>query len=130
MTLLSANDLAMMRADQNDALWDTCIVQTQGTTVDTYGQPIESFTDGSAISCRFVPSDGRERREINRLDGSITVMRALVRLPRGTAITPNDRVKVTKRFGTTLATALIYAVADVATEVHGTCLTANLMDVD
>ena len=130
MTLLSANDLAMMRADQTDALWDTCIVQTQSTTVDTYGQPIETFTDGTAIDCRFVPSPGKEMREINRTDSTITVMRALVRLPRGTAITPNDRVKITHRYGVALTTALVYGVADVATELHGTCLTANLTDVD
>lgn len=130
MSLIDSQDLAMMRADQTDALWDTCVVQTQSVTVDTYGQGIETFTDGTAIACRFVPSSGREIKEITRPDGTITIIRALLRLPRGTTVTPNDRIKITKRFGETLTTALVYGVAGVAVEVHGTCLTVDLMDVD
>jgi head-tail adaptor len=130
MSLIDSHDLAMMRADQTDALWDTCVVQTQSVTVDTYGQGIETFTDGTAIACRFVPSSGREIKEITRRDGTITIIRAIVRLPRGTTVTPNDRIKITKRFGETLTTPLVYAVAGVAVEVHGTCLTVDLMDVD
>lgn len=127
---LTAADLVIMRAAQTQSLMDTCVIQTQSVTVDTYGQPIETFTDGAAIACRFVPSSGQEVREVSRADSTITVMRAIVRLPRGTTVTPKDRVKITKRYGETLATALVYGVADVATETHGTCLTAQLVDVD
>jgi len=126
MSLLDARDLAMMRADQADALWDTCVVQTQSVTADTYGQPIETFTDGAAISCRFVPSQGTE---IWRSNSVITRIGAKVRLPLGTAITPKDRVKITHRFGVALTTPLVFGVDDVGA-MGPTCFTVNLMDVD
>lgn len=129
MSLIDSRDLAMMRADQTDALWDTCIVQTQSVAVDSYGQGIETFTDGSAIACRFVPWAGGELREINRSDGTITVIRAEVRLPLGTTVTAKDRIKITKRFGETLTTALVFG-ANEPGAIGPTCVTVNLKDVD
>lgn len=126
MTLLSSNDLTAIRAEQTDALWDTCVVQTQTSAANSVGEMIETFTDGSAIACRFVPSPGSE---VRRTDNTIVIMPALVRLPNGTAVTPNDRIKITKRYGATLTTALVFGVSDAGTQ-GPTCITVTLKDVD
>ena len=126
---LTAADLVIMRAAQTQSLMDTCVVQTQSVTVDTYGQGIETFTDGSAIACRFVPSNRVAASEVNRTTSTITITPATVRLPLGTTVTPKDRVKITKRFGETLGTALIFGVDAVSTQ-GPTCITVTLKDVD
>jgi head-tail adaptor len=126
MSLLTASDLAAMRADQSDAMWDTCIVQVWSGSADAYGELIETYTDGSALACRFVPASGTESRRSNMTQ---VVMPAMVRLPLGTAVTAKDRVKITKRFGSTLTTPLIFGVDD-ASISGATCVTVKLKDVD
>jgi head-tail adaptor len=126
MSLISANDLTGLRADQSDAMWDTCVVQAWSGTANAYSELIETYTDGSAIACRFVPDSGTESRRANMTQ---VIMPALVRLPLGTTVTAKDRIKVTKRFGTTLATPLVFGVDDAGIS-GATCVTVKLKDVD
>jgi len=125
MGLISANDLTGLRADQTDALWDTCIVQAWSGTANAYGELVETYTDGSAMACRFVASSGSESHKANM---TTVTMPALVRLPLGTTVTAKDRVKITKRFGETLATALVFGVEDDGI-AGATCVTVKLKDV-
>ena len=123
---LTAADLVIMRAAQTQSLQDTCVVQAQSVAANSVGELIETFTDGAAIACRYVPASGAES---HRPDSTIVTMPAMVRLPLGTALTPKDRIKITKRFGETLTTALVFGVADAGTQ-GPTCITVMLKDVD
>ena len=96
-----------MRADQAGHYNDTCIVQTLSTTRDSTGAVLNTYPDGSAISCGFEPKGGTERKAA---DGTAVITDATVRVPIGTTITAKDRVKITKRHGTSI-TALVFGVA-------------------
>ena len=97
-----------MRADQTSHYNDTCVIQTLSTARDTTGAVIPTYTDGSAISCGFEPTGGTERKAA---DGTAVITDATVRVPIGTTVTAKDRVKITKRHGTTLGTALVFGLA-------------------
>ena len=85
-----------------------------------------TYTDGSAIACRFVPERGAES---HGADKTLTIMPAQVRLPLGTTVTAKDRIKITKRFGVPLGTAMVFAAADAGVS-GATWGTVNRKDVD
>jgi head-tail adaptor len=105
--MFTAADLANMRAAQEEHMLDTCIVQSYARTLDTYGSPVETWTDGSAIACGLKMTTGRENR---RADMTTERIDATIRLPLATTIKGTDRIKVTKRFGVILSTPQIYDV--------------------
>ncbi len=105
--MLSPNDLTGMRATQTAHMMDTCVLQTCTQTADSFGQMIESFTDGSAQACGLDMRPGSERRGV---DSTVLQYDASVRLAITAAPDAKDRVKVTKRFGETLTTALVYDI--------------------
>ena len=107
MSTLSTVELTQMRADQANHYNDTCVIQTLSTARDTTGAVLPTYTDGSAISCGFEPTGGTERKAAG---GTAVITDATVRLPIGTTVTAKDRVKITKRHGTSI-TALVFGVA-------------------
>jgi len=107
MALVDANDLTDMRAVYASSLADTCIPMTRSTTTADDGQVIESWTDGTAIACGFEPTGGTEQR---RADMTVLAYDAKLRVPLGTALTYLDKVRITYRLGTALATALTFQV--------------------
>ncbi len=108
MTLLDANDLAMLRADQALSFLDTCQIAPVVETAATGGELVESWpTYADAVACGFEPTGGRERR---RGQGTILITDATLRLALGTTITARSRVKVTKIKGETLSTPLYFGV--------------------
>ncbi len=107
--MLPTEDLAMMRAAQNSHMPDICCIQarvstpTSGTNkiVDTWP------TDSAEITCGLDMRPGNMRH--SEKFTAITYD-ATLRLPLGTLVKANDRVKITKRFGETLSVPLIYSV--------------------
>lgn len=104
----TAAELADMRTAQTGHMLDTCYIQTYSRTYNSFGEPVEVWTDAAtAISCGL---DMRPGRETPGEDYTSLAYDATVRLPITTTIDAKDRIKVTKRFGETLATALIFRV--------------------
>ena len=103
----SATELLNMRVAQTEHMLDTGLVQTRTQTVDTFGQAIETFADGAATICGIDMRSGSERH-----GAALTISQydATVRLPITATPTVGDRFKVTKLFGETLATALVFNI--------------------
>lgn len=105
--MLSANDLAAMRAVQETAMMDTCVVLTRKeTSVNSFGLPDVRYVEGEAIACGFNPKNTK-----NVLVGTnLAVTDGEFRLPLGTTISANDRIRLTHRYGSALASAQTYDV--------------------
>ena len=102
------SDLARMRTQQDAHMQDVAVVQTRDAgTVNSFGEMIYAYADGAAIACGLDMRPGSER---HGPDNTRTEYDATARLPIATVIASKDRLKVTKRFGETLAAALIFEV--------------------
>jgi len=66
--MLSAADLATLRAAQAAALPDLATVQTKNPTDDGYGRKTFSYVNGAVIACRLGPS---EQVEMPQPDGGL-----------------------------------------------------------
>jgi len=106
-TLFTERDLAGMREAQDGYLPDTCVLQSCTTAADSYGEMIETWTDGEAIPCGFNPSGSRE---IRQRDKTVLEADALLRVALDVEIDEQMRVKITRRHGERLSTALVYHV--------------------
>jgi len=107
MTLISATDLADIRTDFNTTLFDECVIGT--STGGGFGvkkpkaDPWDYTAD--AIACGVRNTLPKEAGH-----SEATVVDVVVRVPVGTVVAANSRVKVTKRHEETLATPEFYAV--------------------
>jgi hypothetical protein len=114
MAEFSAADLAKMRAAQEAHMMDACKLQACVETADSFNQLVQTWpVDGSELVCGLDMSTGRYPRpgsEEHGADMTVLEYDATLRLP--ITATPNakDRVKITKRFGETLSTPLIYDI--------------------
>jgi len=103
-----AADLTYMRAFQDGHMQDTGNVQPITTTTDTMGQEVESWPSNSAsIACGLDMRSGSERHGIEK---TIVQYDATVRLPIATTVDLQSRFRVTKMFGETLTTALVFDI--------------------
>lgn len=103
----NATELANLRVAQTDHMLDTGNIQVGTQTVDTFGQAIETFTDGTAMICGLDMRPGSERHSQVH---TISQYDATVRLPITATPTVGDRFEVTKRFGETLSAALVFNI--------------------
>jgi len=110
--MLTAADLARMRATQIAAMGDTCTLRTWTPTIDDYGTEIEGWTDRSGVACGLDVSPGVGGAERRRQDGTIYSISATLRLSLddGAALTAKDSVIVTHRNGEVLSPSLAYGV--------------------
>ena len=106
--MFSSTDLANMRSAQESHMMDLCNIQAYVETEDTYGELILTWpVDGSDISCGLNMKPGFER---NNPDKTILQYDGTLRLPISTSLDVKDKIKITKRFGETLTTPLIYEI--------------------
>jgi hypothetical protein len=105
---LRANDLAMMRSVAQETMLDTCVIQTLTSTGDGYDISADSWSDSAALDCGYQPARAREIMG----GAQVIMMPATIRLPDGTSVTHLQRIKLTKRYGTTLTTPLYFAIKD------------------
>lgn len=104
----TASELTGFRTAQDGHMLDVGNMQPVTATADSYGQVVETYTTNSAdIACGLDMRPGSER---HGQDKTVIEYDATVRLPIGTAVDPRDRFRVTKRFGETLSTALIFSI--------------------
>jgi hypothetical protein len=104
----SAAELTGMRTAQTGHMFDAYTPQTYARTFDAFGQEVVTYTDGAAAICGLDQRPGSERHG----DDSTKIQYdATLRLPITSTPDVKDRVKITKRFGETLATAIVYEVA-------------------
>lgn len=87
---------------------DTCQIGVYSATQDASGEETATYTYGSDVVCGFSYTVSGEQWSAlltySRID-------AVLRLPLGTVVAVRDRVHITKRWGTALATALTFGIA-------------------
>lgn len=121
---LSATQTAQIRSENVSLMHDTCVVQTYTVgTADGHGQPAITYVDGSAIVCGFKFNTPRMIQ--GAPDVPIRISEATVRLPLGTTIAAGDRIKITKRQGVALSTALVFEIIGHSRQGLG-CLIVDL----
>ena len=104
----NAVELVRMRMTQEAHMFDECVIQRESHTANAINEPVSIYIDDlPATKCGLDMRPGSERYggQMTRL-----VYDATVRLPITIMITNLDRIKVTKRFGETLAIALVFFV--------------------
>src|SRR5574343_530641 len=102
----SASELADMRTAQDAHMMDTCLIGVRSVSYNSFGEPIETFTNGSALDCGLDMRPGSERHGENMTQVTYD---ATLRLPIATVINVLDRVTITHRFGEAV-TNIIYRV--------------------
>ena len=108
MSSFSASDLSNMQSAQEAHMMDTCKRQAVSVTADSMNQQVESWpADGAEIVCGLDMRSGSEKHGKER---TIVQYDATLRLPLGTTVNEEDQIKITKRFGTALATPLVYRI--------------------
>jgi len=104
--MFTADDLASMRACQEDHMQDTCeLLRCSESGTDAYGMPYKSFVLVSTSDCGLNTKASREM-----LNAEAHVFDAQLRLPYDTEITNIDRVRITHRFGEMLETPVEYDI--------------------
>lgn len=128
--MLTAAELASMRAAQVAAMNDTCTLRTWTPTVDAFGSEVEGWTDRTGVRCGLDVSSTRQK-ERRRSDGTISISTATLRLSLADGVTvgAKDAVLITHRHGEALATPLRYQV-DGAPEVGPTGVVVRLVEVE
>jgi hypothetical protein len=106
MTALRAGELDRLAVAQEWHMGDTCQVLAYSSTQDAYNVPVATYTAGSEIACGFgrtSPSRGLDRALVPQADAEL-------RLPLGTAVTAQDRIRITQRLGEELDPAEDYEI--------------------
>ena len=103
----STEELTNFRSTQTNHMMDTVVRQVYSATSNSYNEDVVTYTEQTAIDCGLDMRPGSERHT-----QSYTALEydATMRLPITTTIDARDRLKVTKRFGETLSTALVFEI--------------------
>ncbi len=111
---LSTLELSQMQSDNEDHMMDTADIYTRTDTLDSYGQPVPTWTKGDTISCGFGFSPFKFRsRELSTYGAEETseiLVRARVPLSYQNTLTTNDRLRLTHLKGVALTPAQDYDV--------------------
>jgi hypothetical protein len=107
MTAFTTDELTAMRSAQQAHMMDTYVPQVYSRAFDAFGQEVVTFTDGTASACGLDMRPGSERHTPGN---TLTEYDATIRVAVGSTLTTKDRVKVTKRFGETLSTPLVFEI--------------------
>lgn len=94
--MFSTSELQWMRKTQTDHMMDTCVIYRVASRVkNTRGETVKTFAEGVESICGL-QMDPRPR-EIgeNLVQENID---AVLRLPLGTALEPEDEIEIVKRF--------------------------------
>ena len=106
---LTTGALSRLRGAYADWMLDTCVHSQRSTTQDSYGQLVETWTDKLTYACGLDLRDGRELRQPDQtailLDGRLRLALSALGV-----VAATDRIRVTKRYGETLATALTFEI--------------------
>lgn len=104
--MLTSADFTTMRADVADSLLDTCVIGVMGSASGV--EPTAAYTyTANPVACGFAPMPSGEA---GGDAPQVTMTDAVLRLALTETVTGDSRIKLTKRFGTTLTTPEYYAV--------------------
>ncbi|GIK73809.1 MAG: hypothetical protein BroJett021_27970 [Chloroflexota bacterium] len=108
--MLTAAELASMQSTQAAAMMDACKLLAPTRTTGDFGQHGVTYSEGDEIACGF---ESPTAQRGGTLAGVEVILNARIRLDltNGANVTPDHRIKLTKRLGTTLSTAEVYRVA-------------------
>ena len=106
MRVFTATELARMQGTQDSAMQDTCVIMAYGETTDEWGNPLPYYTARAAQACGFRSFSPQEVQEA----GLVPTILAELRLPVATVLDPRDQIRITKRYGSTLATVEEYEI--------------------
>lgn len=95
MDVFSGSELDGMKAAQESAMMDTCVLMRYFNLPDGMNHPVPSWVDGSDLRCGFDATEGDELSTSGRI---VERWDATLRLPLGTVLNLRDRVRVTSRF--------------------------------
>lgn len=105
---LGATELAGLREHAEASMLDACVLGSlseSGSGWGTSSAPAWTYST-TEIACGVGP-----QKSDQVMDGSgATITHVDIRLPHGTVVTGQQRIKVTKRFGVALATPEYYAI--------------------
>ncbi|HHY54109.1 MAG TPA: hypothetical protein GYA08_01605 [Chloroflexi bacterium] len=107
--MLTAAELASMQSTQAAAMMDACKLLAPMAVDGDFGQESISYTAGSEIPCGFEPGTAARGGSVAGLVVELSA-RLRLRLSDGAAVTPDHRIEVTKRLGTTLSPTEVYQV--------------------
>lgn len=107
---MDAADLTFMRAAQAGHMYDTAIRQAYSSTTNSFNESVGAWDETSTVE---IPCGLDMRPGTLRRSAAYTTLEydATIRLPITTTIDARDRLRITKRFGETLATALVFEIA-------------------
>jgi hypothetical protein len=95
MSDFSAEELTNFRTAQDGHMMDTCLVGVRTVSYNTFGEPVEVFTNSAATDCGLDMRSGSERHGEKMTQITYD---ATMRLPIGTTVNVLDRITVTHRF--------------------------------
>jgi hypothetical protein len=106
MRAFDYGELDGMRATQDSAMMDTCILgERVELSRDVYGMPVVGWSWGDPVICGLNPV-----KHVEIMDGTEVVLTdAMLRLPIDTVITHVDRVQITHRYGEALIMPWVFA---------------------
>lgn len=102
-----------MRSVQESAMQDECIILIYSDTTNEDGHPAPGYTPGATLMCGLETDPSRVREVMDNTE--LVTVDARLRLPLSaeTQVKATDRIKIMKRFGTTLITQAIYSIIGV-----------------
>lgn len=110
--MIDSNQIAHFRERQAASLMDTCHRLVHSYTTNDTNEQIDSYAESNTdIPCGLEQLTGSE---IRRDKDIIVSYDAKIRLLITQTFEVGDRVKITKRFGETLSTAIIYDIVSPA----------------
>lgn len=122
----SDTDKAKMRAAYIDSMVDVCVIQKYSRTINSFGEPVASYTDQAQTVCGLEQQSGGEQ---HRDDLTVVTWDATLRLPYNFSIEPKDRVKITKRFNETITPMVYEVVAPMELGVTGVQVRLQIVQV-
>ncbi|MBI4916871.1 MAG: hypothetical protein HY825_13570 [Acidobacteria bacterium] len=126
MKHFTSAELAALRAAQESAMQDVCLVQSRTLVTTDLGYPTETWSDGVLVPCGFDPSGGGE---IPGPEHAMITADAAVRLPGVTVIGIHDRIKLTTRYGEPMTPAYYDVVAPPEIGPSGVVVRVNRVEV-
>jgi len=96
-----------MEEAQEAHMMDTAVPQVYSRTFNAVGEPVVTFTVGTAFACGLDMRPGSERQAPGN---TLTDYDATVRVSWDNTLNTKDRISVTHRFGVALSAALVFDV--------------------
>jgi len=95
--MFSTIELNGMRSVQEAHMMDTCVIyRVTSRTKNTRGETIKNFDAGTVSICGLQMEPLRMEYGGSFMEANID---AILRLPLGTEVTPDDEIEIVKRFG-------------------------------